>query len=113
MRRVLIDWLIQVHMKFKLKPETLFIAVNLIDRYTQHNQIPRKNYQLVGVTCLMIAAKYEEIYPPSVSNFSYITDNTYSKEQIIEIEIEILACLDFNITFPTSLRFLERFTKLA
>ena len=61
----------------------------------------------------MIAAKYEEIYPPSVANFAYITDNTYTKEQIVELEIEILACLDFNITFPTSLRFLERFAKLA
>ena len=61
----------------------------------------------------MIAAKYEEIYPPSVTNFSYITDNSYTKDQIREIEIEILACLDFNVTFPTPLRFLERFAKLS
>jgi hypothetical protein len=64
MRKVLIDWLVEVHLKFNLLPETLFIAVNLIDRYCQNNHIQRSNFQLVGVTCLLIASKYEEIYPP-------------------------------------------------
>ena len=64
MRKILIDWLIDVHLKYRLLPETLFIAINLIDRYTERNTITRRKYQLVGVTCLMIAAKYEEIYPP-------------------------------------------------
>ena len=64
MRKILIDWLIDVHLKYRLLPETLFIAINLIDRYAQRTTITRRKYQLVGVTCLMIAAKYEEIYPP-------------------------------------------------
>ena len=79
MRKVLVDWLVEVHIKFKLLPETLFLTVNFIDRYTEKNDIPRKDYQLIGVTCMMIAAKYEEIYPPSISNFAYITDNAYSR----------------------------------
>lgn len=74
MRRILIDWLIDVHMKFKLLPETLFITINLVDRYTELKQIKRKNYQLIGVTCMLIASKYEEIYPPFIKDFIYITD---------------------------------------
>lgn len=87
MRKVLVDWLIEVHLKFKLKPETLFISVNLLDRYTEKNHIPRKDYQMVGVTCLMIAAKYEEIYPPLIENFLYFTDNAYRAKQILNCEV--------------------------
>jgi cyclin B len=90
MRRVLVDWLIDVHMKFKLKPETLFMTVNLIDRYTQNHQVKRKNYQLIGVTCMLIASKYEEIYPPFLKDFIYITDQAYTKEQVVETEVAIL-----------------------
>jgi hypothetical protein len=80
MRRILVDWLIDVHMKFKLLPETLFLTINLVDRYTEVTQIKRKNYQLIGVTCMLIASKYEEIYPPFIKDFIYITDQAYSKE---------------------------------
>jgi len=80
MRKVLIDWLVEVHLNFKLLPETLFIAVNLIDRYSMHHQIIRKNYQLVGVTCMLIASKYEEIYPPHIKDFIYITDSAYTND---------------------------------
>ena len=87
MRKVLVDWLIEVHLNFKLLPETLFIAVKLIDRFCQKNTVKRKNYQLLGVTCILIAAKYEEIYPPYIKDFIYITDAAYTKEQIIEMEM--------------------------
>ncbi len=80
MRKVLLDWLVEVHANFKLLPETLFITVNLIDRYSALCQIERKNYQLLGVTCMLIAAKYEEIYPPYIKDFVYITDQAYTKE---------------------------------
>ena len=113
MRKVLIDWLVEVHVQFKLLPETLFIAVNLIDRFCEKNQVKRKNYQLVGVTCMLIAAKYEEIYPPYVKEFIYITDQAYTKEQILETEVQVLDCLGFNMTWPTPLRFLERYSKLV
>ncbi len=66
MRAVLVSWLIEVHMKFKLLPETLFLTVNLIDRYTEKKQVSRTNYQLLGVTAMLIASKYEEIYAPEV-----------------------------------------------
>lgn len=82
MRKILVDWLIDVHRKFKLRQETLFIAVNLVDRYLQHAAEPvsKGKFQLFGITCLFIAAKYEEIYPPGLADFVYVCADTYSGE---------------------------------
>ena len=77
MREILMDWLIQVHIKYKLRTETLFLTVNLIDRYLGKVVIMRKNLQLVGVAAMLIASKYEEIYPPTADDFVYITDYAY------------------------------------
>ena len=113
MRAILIDWLIEVHLKFKLLPETLFLTVNLIDRFLEKAIIQRTKLQLVGVTCMLIASKYEEIYAPEVRDFVYITDKAYSKEEILKMEQKILMTLDFNVTSPSAYRFLERFTKVV
>lgn len=90
MRSILIDWLIEVHLKFKLVPESLYLTVNLIDRYLEREQVNRQKLQLVGVTAMLIACKYEEIYPPIVKDFVYITDNAYTKEEILDMERKIL-----------------------
>jgi len=82
MRSILVDWLVEVHMKFKLVPETLFLTVNLIDRYLERKEVTRSNLQLLGVSCLLIATKYEEIYPPSVSELVYICDNAYARQSV-------------------------------
>ena len=87
MRAILIDWLLEVHLKFKLLPETLFLTVNVIDRYLSVTKnIKRAKLQLVGVTALLICTKYEEIYPPTVKDLVYITDNAYQKEELIRME---------------------------
>lgn len=90
MRAILIDWLIEVHLKFKLVPESLYLTVNLIDRYLEREQVNRQKLQLVGVTAMLIACKYEEIYPPIVKDFVYITDNAYTKEEILAMERKML-----------------------
>ncbi len=113
MRAILIDWLIEVHLKFKLLPETLFLTVNIIDRYLEKEQVQRTKLQLVGVTSMLIASKYEEIYAPEVRDFVYITDKAYSKEEILKMEFKIITALDFNLTFASSYRFIERFCKVA
>lgn len=113
MRAILVDWLIEVHYKFKLLPETLFLTVNLIDRYLERNDVVRTKLQLVGVGAMLIASKYEEIYAPEVRDFVYITDKAYTKEEIILMESALLSVLDFNICAPSSYRFLERFSKIA
>jgi len=113
MRAILVDWLVDVHIKFKLVPETLFLTVNLIDRFLERVQITRQKLQLVGVAAMLIASKYEEIYPPEVKDFVYVTDRAYTKEDILDMEGKILSTLQFHLTFTSSLRFLERYSKLV
>lgn len=113
MRSVLLDWLVEVHHKFKLTTETLFLAVNLIDRYLEKVPISRSRLQLIGVSAFLIASKYEDIYPPEIRDMVYITDNAFTKQEILQGEIEILKKLEYNITVPSSFRFLERLSRVA
>ena len=107
MRIILLDWLIDVQLKFKLLPETLFLTINIIDRYLSISKATKENLQLIGITSMLIACKYEEIYFPEIKDFIYMTDDTYSKNEVLQMEYEILKKLEFNITNPSSLRFLE------
>ena len=109
MRLILINWIIEVHFKFHLLSETLFICINIIDRYLSKKDINRKYLQLLGVTSLFIACKYEEIYAPSSKDLIFMTDNAYKIEEMIQMENDILNIIQFDLTFPTSLRFLEIF----
>eukprot|EP01122_Echinamoeba_exundans_P010190 TRINITY_DN3753_c0_g1_i1.p1 TRINITY_DN3753_c0_g1~~TRINITY_DN3753_c0_g1_i1.p1 ORF type:complete len:423 (-),score=100.32 TRINITY_DN3753_c0_g1_i1:109-1230(-) len=113
MRAILIDWMLEVHLKFKLLPETMFLSVNIIDRFLTLKCVAREQLQLVGVTAMFIASKYEEIYPPECNDFVYISAQAYTKEQILSMEQCILNTLGFNLTAPTSLHFLRRFSKAA
>mmetsp|Transcript_5507 Transcript_5507/g.12000 ORF Transcript_5507/g.12000 Transcript_5507/m.12000 type:complete len:508 (+) Transcript_5507:484-2007(+) len=113
MRAILIDWLVEVHMKFRLVPETLYLCVNLIDRYCQLVDVKRSELQLVGVTALLVACKYEEIYPPEVRDCVYITDRAYLRQQVLDMEQDILAKLKFRITVPTAYPFLSRFLTMV
>lgn len=83
-----------------------------MDRYCEKEVVGRNEYQLLGVTAMLIAAKYEEIYVPKIEDFVDITDNTYTKAQILTKEFQILKSLNFEITFPTMYRFMERFNDL-
>ena len=112
MRAMLIDWIIDVHFKFKLKADTLFLTVWLIDKYLSLKKVKRGKLQLIGVTCMLIACKYEEIYSPEVFDFVYITENSYEKKDIINLELEILTMLEFNVTVPTSNSFYEIISSL-
>ena len=113
MRAILIDWLVEVHLKFKLMPETLYLTVNLIDRYLEKEKIKRSHLQLVGVTAMFISSKYEEIYAPECRDFVYISDKAYTREQILKMEGDMLSKLNFQLTTPNSLLFLKRFVKVA
>lgn len=107
MRMILMDWLIEVHMKYRLCPETLHLAVNLIDRYLSKKQITRKWLQLIGVAAMFIASKFEEINPPELPDWVYITDNAYSKDDVLKTECDMLITLSFKIAVPTAAHFFE------
>jgi cyclin B len=113
MRAILIDWLIEVHLKFKLRCETLFITVNLIDRYASAQNIAKAELQLVGVAAMLIAAKYEEIYPPILKDYVHICNKSFSGPQILAMEQKILFAVDFDVKSHSPLRFLERLGKHA
>ncbi|CAH8328631.1 unnamed protein product [Eruca vesicaria subsp. sativa] len=113
MRAILIDWLVEVAETYRLWPETLYLAVNCLDRYLSGNVITKKNLQLLGVSCMMISAKYEQRWVPHVESFCYITHNTYSSDELLEMEACVLDYLKFELTTPTANCFLGRFVRAA
>ncbi|KDQ57168.1 hypothetical protein JAAARDRAFT_130975 [Jaapia argillacea MUCL 33604] len=98
MRQLLVDWLLQVHLRYHMLPETLWIAINIIDRFLTKRVVSRAKLQLVGVTAMFIAAKYEEILAPSVDEFVYMTENGYSREEILKGERIVLQTLEFKVS---------------
>ena len=111
MRAILIDWIVDVHKKYKLKPETLYLTVNIIDRFLSKQNVTTIKLQLVGVVCLLIASKYEDIHPPLVKELADITDGAYVPSQLISMENQILSCLNFDLFYPTQWHFLECYKK--
>ncbi|KAM6541140.1 hypothetical protein CsatB_005587 [Cannabis sativa] len=113
MRAILIDWLIEVHHKFELMEETLFLTVNLIDRFLERQIVIRKKLQLVGVTAMLLACKYEEVSVPVIEDFVLITDKAYTKQDVLDMEKLIVNELQFNFSVPTPFVFLRRFLQAA
>lgn len=112
MRAILVDWLVDVHLKYKLVPETFYLAVNILDRYLSIVETKRCVLQLVGVASMLIASKYEDIFPPDVKEFAYITDKAFTKEEVIMMERKILNTLNYEVTIVTPYRFLEIYKKM-
>lgn len=113
MRGILIDWLVEVAEEYRLEAETLHLSVNYIDRFLSCVPVARSKLQLVGVTCMLIASKYEEIHPPAVDEFVYISDNTYKREEILHMEGTILNRLSFELSVVSAKAFLTRYIKAA
>jgi len=111
MRGILTDWLIQVHMRFRLLPETLFLAVNVIDRFLSARVVSLAKLQLVGITCMFIAAKVEEIVSPSASDFLRCADSSYTQVEILQAERYILKTLEWSMNYPNPIHFLRRTSK--
>lgn len=111
MRSVLMDWMIQVHGRFGLLPETLFLAVNYIDRFLSCKVVSLGKLQLVGATALFVAAKYEEINCPSVQEIVYMVDNAYTVDEILKAERFMLSMLQFELGWPGPMSFLRRISK--
>ena len=113
MRTVLVDWIVGVHLQFRLLPETLYTTVSILDRFLQNHlaSINRATLQLVGVGAMLIASKYEEIFAPEIKDFVYITDNAYTERDIIRMELKILEGIEFNLGRPLPIHFLRRASK--
>uniref|UniRef100_A0A8C2ZY80 G2/mitotic-specific cyclin-B2 n=1 Tax=Cyclopterus lumpus TaxID=8103 RepID=A0A8C2ZY80_CYCLU len=113
MRVILVDWMVEVVQEYKLRSETLHLAVNYLDRFLSCTEyVKRAKLQLVGTAALLIAAKYEEIFPPELNEFVYTTDNTYTKKQLVRMEHVFLRVLAFKMVAPTTNQFLRLFMSI-
>lgn len=110
-RGVLIDWLVEVHTRFHLLPETLFLAVNIVDRFLSAKVVQLDRLQLVGVTAMFIAAKYEEVLSPSVGSFRHVADDGFSEAEILSAERFMLGTLNYDLSYPNPMNFLRRVSK--
>jgi len=112
MRAILIDWIIDIHLKFKLRQETLFMTIWLIDTYLSYAFVPREKFQLLGITCLLISCKSHEIYYPQQNKLIEMTDNAYTKQEMLTMENEILKKLNFYIVCPNPIDFYNILSKM-
>ena len=112
-RSILVNWLVEVAEVYRLHNETIFLAVNYIDRFLSRRVVQRSKLQLVGTACMLIAAKYKEIHPPKVAEFCYVTADIYTKSQLQHMEQLVLEVLGFECSPPTSHFFVNHFAKLS
>lgn len=105
--------MIDVHRKFKLKSEGLYVCQYVVDKFLSKQKIQNSQLHLLGVTTLLIATKYEEIYPPELRDFLHVSENKFSKSQVIAMEKQILQTLNFQITSPSPFCFLQRFRRVT
>lgn len=111
MRSILVDWLVEMHQRFRLLPETLFLAINIMDRFMSVEVVQIDKLQLLATGSLFIAAKYEEVFSPSVKNYAYYTDGSYTEDEILQAEKYILTILNFDLNYPNPMNFLRRISK--
>ena len=108
---ILTDWLIQVHSGFWLLPEMPFLCVDVDDRFLSARVVSHAKLQLVGTMCVFIAAKLEEIVAPSVSNFFYCADSSYTEAEILQAERYVLKTINWNLSYPNPIHFLQHISK--
>lgn len=111
LRGVLVDWLIEVHTRFHLLPETIFLAVNIIDRFLSARVVELDRLQLVGITAMFIASKYEEVLSPHVQNFKHVADDGFTEDEILKAERFVLSALNYDLSYPNPMNFLRRISK--
>ncbi|PSR94359.1 cyclin-like protein [Coniella lustricola] len=111
MRSILMDWLVQVHNRFALLPETLFLTVNYVDRFLSTKMVSLGKLQLVGATAIFVAAKYEEINCPSVQEIVFMVDGGFNADEILKAERFMLSILQFELGWPGPMSFLRRISK--
>uniref|UniRef100_A0A0A9H6V0 Cyc1 n=1 Tax=Arundo donax TaxID=35708 RepID=A0A0A9H6V0_ARUDO len=111
MRAILTDWMVGAHGIFQLMPETLYLTIYIVDRYLSLQPVLKRELQLVGIVAMLIACKYEEIWTPEVNDFMSISNDAFSRQQILVMEKAVLNNMEWNLTLPTPHHFLVRFTK--
>jgi len=113
MRTTVINWIVNVHKKFKLKQETLFLAINVVDRFLATCPVSKDKLTLVAATSLLVASKFEDQWAPLVRDLVYVGSSSFTAAEVRGMENTILNALKFEISVPTVFPFLVRSTKAA
>jgi len=113
MRAVLVDWMISVQTQFKLLPETIYAAVDILDRFMSIDgaNLERHKLQLTGCAAMWLASKIEETYAPACSDFVFMSGKAFTRDELIAQELKIAKTLEFALSNPTPITFLRRFSK--
>ena len=113
MRTILVDWLVEVHNRFKLVQETVFLTVHILDRALALIPVPRAKLQLLGLACFLIASKYEDTYPPRINDLIIVSNKAFTRSEILAMESTVLEKIHYDLGTPVPLHFLRRYSKVA
>lgn len=111
MRSIVVDWLVEMHQRFRLLPETFYLAINIMDRFMLKELVQVEKLQLLATGLLFLAGKTEEVFSPLVKNYAYFTDGTFNEEEILQAEKYMLTTLDFEVNYANPMNFLRRISK--
>ncbi|KAG4429409.1 hypothetical protein IFR05_015108 [Cadophora sp. M221] len=111
MRDILVNWLVHVFRRFRLLHETLFLAINILDRFLSEKLVQLPRLQLAGIAAILIASKYEERCPRDIDDYCHVANDTYTKPQIISAERYVLSTLNYELSYANPMNFLRRISK--
>ena len=103
MRMILVDWLTQVQHHLKLSQESLYLAVSILDTILHRRDVDADKLQLLGITALLLATKCEEYYPAEVEKLLHLTEDSYSRSEVVSMERVIIQILDFKVCLRSTI----------
>ncbi|XP_030072694.1 G1/S-specific cyclin-E2 [Microcaecilia unicolor] len=113
MRAILLDWLMEVCEVYTLHRESFYLAQDFFDRFmSTQSDISKNLLQLIGITCLFIASKLEEIYPPKLQEFAYVTDGACTEDDIVHMELIVLKALKWELCPVTIISWLNLYLQV-
>ncbi|CAJ1063123.1 G1/S-specific cyclin-E2 [Xyrichtys novacula] len=113
MRAILLDWLLEVSEVYSLHRQTAYLAQDYFDRYMlTQDDVSKEFLQLIGITALFVASKMEEIYPPKIVEFAYVTDGACDMWDIQQTELHLLKALDWNLCPETPISWLKLYAQV-
>ncbi|CAI4228638.1 unnamed protein product [Auanema sp. JU1783] len=111
-RAILCDWMVEIQETFELNHETLYLAVKLVDMYLEcETNTPKSELQLIACAALFVASKFDERSPPLIDDFLYVTDETFSREDLIKMEMKLLKTVGYDLGAPLSYSFVRRYAR--
>eukprot|EP01133_Synstelium_polycarpum_P013706 gene13706-16156_t len=113
MRSILVDWIVDIAFDLRMKNETIFLAVNYLDRYLSLVKVRKDQFQMIGAATFLIACKYEEVSPPPPAEIVSLAGNYFTLDQLFDAESQVLKALNFKLTAPTIKFFLSRYLRAA